>query len=335
VERQYVGIDLHRRRSVIVRKNDAGEVLAKTRIANEPDVLAAVIGDAGPNPHVVLEATYGWYWAVDLLQALGCDVHLAAPSGLNWGQRRVKNDERDATDLIDLFRLGRLPEAWIAPPEVRELRELVRYRFRLVGWRSALKAQVHAVMAKNGVLPTRFDMFGPGGTAQLDALELPPAFDQRLRSTRGLIANLDTEVAIVEREVHQLLRGDPGYEAIQRLHGVGKVLASVFVAEIGDVHRFPTAKSLCSWAGMTPRHHESDIKVVRGRVTKQGSRLVRWAAIEAVCKIRGGPKLQADYRRIAERRGKAKARVAVGRKLLTLVYYGLRDGELRYLSEAA
>src|SRR5436305_13342074 len=91
---QYVGIDLHRRRSLIVRKNGDGVTQATTRIANDPMRLAEVIGEAGSHPSVVVEATYGWYWAVDLLQELGCDVHLAAPSGLNWGQRRVKNDER-------------------------------------------------------------------------------------------------------------------------------------------------------------------------------------------------------------------------------------------------
>ena len=84
------------------------------------------MADAGDAPEVVIEATYGWYWAVDLLQDLGATVHLANPQALNWGQRRVKNDERDAIDLVDMFRLGRLPEAWIAPPAVRELRELVR-----------------------------------------------------------------------------------------------------------------------------------------------------------------------------------------------------------------
>src|SRR5205823_4274542 len=97
------------------------------------------------------QSTYGWYWAADLLQELGATVHLAHPLGNNWGNRRVKNDERDATDLVDLLRLGRLAEAWIAPPEVRELRENVRYRARLVALRSGLKSQVHAVLAKEGV----------------------------------------------------------------------------------------------------------------------------------------------------------------------------------------
>ncbi len=81
--------------------------------------LLEVVG-AGPDAEVVIEATYGWYWAVDLLQNAGFRVHLAHPSGNDWGNRRVKNDERDARDLADLLRLGRLAEAWIAPPEVRE-----------------------------------------------------------------------------------------------------------------------------------------------------------------------------------------------------------------------
>jgi hypothetical protein len=123
-----VGIDLHRRRSVIVRRTPEGVTLETVRIENDPVGLALELAKAGPNPEVVLEACYGWYWAADVLQANGARVHLAHPLGNNWGHRRVKNDERDATDLVDLLRMGRLAEGWIAPPEVRELRELVRYR---------------------------------------------------------------------------------------------------------------------------------------------------------------------------------------------------------------
>jgi transposase len=335
MDRQYVGIDLHRRRSVIVIKDEAGNKLSTTRIGNTADALAAAIRAAGPTPRVVIEATYGWYWAVDLLEALGAEVHLASPTGLNWGQRRVKNDEIDAVDLIDMLRLGRLPEAWIAPPATRELREHVRYRAKLVALRTGLKAQVHAVMAKEGVLPTRFDMFGPGGRQQLDTMQLAPAYTVRVESLRDLIEVYDREVAMLERRIHAELRDDVGYNAIQAINGVGRTLAAIFVAEIGDVHRFATPARLCSWAGLTPKHRESDTKVRRGAVTKQGSRLVRWAAIEAISKIRGGPKLQADFHAIASRRGKHKARVAVARKLLTLVYYGMRDGEVRSLAASA
>ena len=130
-----------------------------------------------------------YYWAVDLLQEEGLKVHLAHPAGNDWGKRRV-NDERDARDLADLLRLGRLAEAWIAPKETRELRELVRYRYKLVCLRTGLKAQAHAVMAKEGVLPKVGWMFGPGGNEQLDHMELAESYSLRVSSLRELIAVL-------------------------------------------------------------------------------------------------------------------------------------------------
>jgi transposase len=138
---------------------------------------------------------------------------------------------------------------------------------------------------------------------------------------------------MLERKIHQMLRDDRGYQTIQTLHGVGRTMAAIFVAEIGDVTRFKSAEALCSWAGLAPRHRESDTKVVRGGITKMGSPLVRWAALEAIACYHGGAWLQKDFQRIAERRGKNKARVATARKLLTLVYYGLRDGEIRCVRE--
>ena len=124
MDRRYVGIDLHRRRSVIYAMDAQGDRLFCERITNDALRLLEVVSEAGEGAEVVIEATYGWYWAVDLLQDAGFSVHLAHPSGNDWGNRRVKNDERDARDLADLLRLGRLAEAWIAPPAVREAREL-------------------------------------------------------------------------------------------------------------------------------------------------------------------------------------------------------------------
>jgi transposase len=334
MDRQYVGIDFHRRRSVIVRVSSTGERLATTRVANDPLAIAAAVAEAGPDPEVVIEATHGWYWVVDLLRADGARVHLANPSALNWGQRRVKNDVADATDLADMLRLGRLPEAWIAPPAARELRELVRYRAKLVALRSGLKAQVHAVMAKEGVLPGTTDLFGVKGNAQLDAMTLGEAYTTRVESLRDLIEVYDREVTMLERDIHRRLRGDRGYRAIQAINGIGPTMAAILVAEIGDVTRFRNAAALCSWAGLTPKHRESDTTVHRLEITKQGSRLVRWAVVEGCVRYHGGGKLAADYRRIAERRGKNKATVAIARKILTLVYYGLRDGEIRCLAAA-
>ncbi len=172
--KQFVGIDLHRRRTVIVRTTESGEVLESVRILNDVESLDRVIARGGEDPEVVLEATYGWYWAVDALQAAGANVHLAHPLGVKaFEYRRVKNDFRDAADLADLLRMGRLPEAWIAPPATRELRELVRHRAKLVALRSHCKAEVHAVLAKCGIQVLMTDLFGVGGTALLDRLRVP------------------------------------------------------------------------------------------------------------------------------------------------------------------
>src|SRR5207248_7048507 len=142
--------------------------------------------------------------AADVLQEMGARVHLAHPLGNAWGNRRVKNDERDANDLVDLLRLGRLAEAWIAPPEVRELREVVRYRLKLVRLRSGLKAQVHAVMGKHGVLPTYSEMFCASGNRELDKLEFPEAFMTRLDSLRDLIDVYNREIDDLDRRIPKI-----------------------------------------------------------------------------------------------------------------------------------
>src|SRR5438874_2177196 len=171
--REVVGMDLHRRRSVLVRMTADGRKLETARITNSPAELRRQIARAGKHPRVV-EATYGWYWAADVLRAAGAEVRLAHPLGVKgFSYRRVKNDEKDAADLADLLRMGRLPEAWIAPPPVRALREVIRYRHKLVGQRTSCKDQVHAVLAKLGVPVTHSDIFGTGGGLWLGQLVLP------------------------------------------------------------------------------------------------------------------------------------------------------------------
>ncbi len=334
--RQIVGMDLHRRRSVLVRMTETGEPLETVRISNDPEYLRQVMARAGEAPEVVLEATYGWYWAADTLAELGAHVHLAHPLGVKmFSYRRVKNDQRDAADLADLLRMGRLPEAWIAPPATRELRGWVRHRAKLVGLRSSLKNQVHALLAAAGVHVPMSDLFGAGGQQLLATTRLAVESRSRIDSLLRMITALDFEIDTFGRLVTQRLRGDPGYTAIQAIPGVGPLLGAVFVAEIGDITRFARPQQLASWAGLTPKHHESDTTVHRGRITKQGSTLVRWAAVEAVQRIGGHTRLGQVRDRIGERRGRNIGVVAAARELITLVFYGLRDHHIRCLPARA
>jgi len=334
-EAGYVGIDLHRRRSVIVQMDAAGEVLSTTRILNDKESLARALEPAGPDAKVVMEATYGWYWAADVVKASGAELHLAHPLGIKgFNYRRVKNDVRDAMDLADLLRMNRLPEAWVATPEFRELRELVRHRYKLVSGRTSRKNGIHAVLGKQGAELGIGDIFCIEGRRRLENILLDPAFRMRVDAQLRLVDVFDEEVDAVDAELRQRLKGHQGYHAIQAIPGVGPVLAATMVAEIGDVSRFPTSRHLCSWAGLTPKVRDSDTTSKKGRITKQGSRVLRWACIEAACRTHPNH-LRAWSDQITERKGnRLIARTAVARKILTLAFYGLRDGEIRCLARA-
>src|SRR5688500_19398166 len=184
--------------------DQTGQQLGSKRIDNDPIALAAELAQAGEHPQVVLEATYGWYWAADVLHDAGAQVHLAHPLGVKgFAYRRVKNDVRDASDLADLLRMGRLPEAWIAPPPVRARRELIRHRHKLVQASTSLKAQVHAVLAKCGLHIPVTDLFGVSGSRQLRALPLAEPFRARVDSQLRLLAALEAEIARFDRLIRE------------------------------------------------------------------------------------------------------------------------------------
>jgi transposase len=291
---------------------------------------------AGEAPDVVLEACYRWYWAADTLAELGAAVHLAHPLGVKmFAYRRVKNEERDAADLADLLWMGRLPEAWIAPPATRELRGWVRHRAKLVELRSNLKCQVHGILAGAGVQVPMSDLFGPSGQQLLFTARVATESRSRIDSLQRLITALDFEVDLFAKLVAGWLREHSGYQAIQLIPGVGSILAAVFTAEIGDITRFRQPEQLASWAGLTPKHHESDTTVHRGRITKQGSRLMRWAAIEAVQRLPGRTRIGQVRDRVAARRGHNIGVVAAARELTELVFYGLRDHHVRAPSSSS
>lgn len=340
--RPAVGIDLHRRRSVVVSLDADGSRSGVRHVVNaDAGALEAAVAQAGAGVPVALEACYGWYWAADALAAAGHPVTLVHPSGLGstWEHRRVKNDVRDAEELARRLQRADLPVSWIAAPPLRELRELVRFRHKLVHVRTGYKSQIHAVLAKQGLSVSGTDVSGRLSRRELGSLPLAPAYATRTAVLLDLIGDLDHQIRDLDRLIGATIAADPGWtQALARariLPGVGPVLGAVFIAEIGDITRFSTAAQLCSWAGMTPRHRESDRKVHRGRITKQGNRLVRWAAVEAIQKHPSpGTPMWAAKRRILARRKDAinVAKVAAARELLECLYYALRDGYVTRLT---
>ncbi len=336
--KQWVGVDLHLHRSVIVRIDEQGRELECVRIDNDPKTLVAQVRKAGREAPVAVEATYGWYWAVDALAAARFEVHLAHPYGLKAlrKRKRVKNDAKDAYELANLLRLGSLPEAYIAPPDLRELRELVRHRRQLVKTATSVKNGIRALLAKHGIRLTISHLEAASGQALLDLVELPEVYAQRLASQRRLLLLLSNEIDTVDVQIDRRLKHHPGYRNLLTVKGIGPVLAAMFVAEIGDISRFRTPAQLACWAGLTPRHSESDRTVRRGHISKEGNTLVRWAAIEAIqrpCE----PAVQAVKDDLLARRGKTArniAKVAAAHRMLDVVFYTLRDGHAKLLDGA-
>ena len=193
---------------------------------------------------------------------------------------------------------------------------------------------MHGVLAKLGIPVTHSDIFGVHGQAWLDGLPMPQPYAGKVASLRQLAGELSAEITLLDTVLADLLAGHEGYAAIQALPGIGPVLAAVIVAEIGDIRRFPGPERLASWAGLTPRHYESDTKVIRGHVTKQGSRMLRWAVTEAIQRQPASSRPRQVKDAIIVRRGKEAKNIAktAARELLTLVFYGMRDGRIRRLA---
>ena len=271
---RWVGIDLHRRRSHIAIVDEHGALTASRRIANDRATFLELLGDAGEGgTHVALEATYGWEWLAELLEEAGYDLHLAHPLRTRAiAAARVKTDAIDARTLAQLLRSGMLPEAYIAPRALRDLRELLRHRATLTRMRSAVKNRVHAILAKHGILHQHSDLFGKGGRQFLAALELRDAPRRRLDSLMALIDDFDREITDTTREIEQRAREDDRVDVLCQIRGVGRYSALLIIAEIGDIDRFPTSRHLCSWAGLAPTVKSSDGKARLGHISRQARR---------------------------------------------------------------
>jgi transposase len=323
----YLGVDLHRKVSQVAVLDEAGRLVMGRRFHNDADEFRRVFGELEPAPiEVAFEATYGWGWFADLLADAGIPAHMAHPLATKAiASGRVKNDAVDARTLAHLLRTHLLPEAWIAPPAVREARRLVRMRASLVRMRSRLKCQVHAILADRGVAVPMSDLFGPGGRQLLEGLRLPPTSAGRVAASLRLIDDLGREIEAAGVEIARTFRGDPRLDRLLPIPGIGRLIGTTIIAEVGDVTRFPSASHLCSWAGLTPTERSSADHTRRGHISKQGSRWLRWVMVEAATHATDDPGLRGFFARIEHRRESKIARVALARRLLTLAFYALRD----------
>lgn len=321
----YVGLDLHRRRTQVAVMDEGGHELFNRNVPNDPARLSEVLCGAEPGTPVVFEAAYGWSWLAELLQGMGMDVHLAhARSCKAIAYARLKNDRVDARTLAHLLRTDLLPEAWIAHRPVKELRMVLRHRASLVRQRTLLKSRVRAVLADRGIDAPAALWDGPG-RRWLAQVELPTVERQVVEDVCGLLDAIELPIARLERQIKQLAKPDPRVEALQRQYGVGLLTAMTLVSEIGDISRFPDARKLCAWAGLTPKFRNSDMTVHHDQITKQGPVAVRFVLVEAAQMAKLRPPFDEVYDSIRRRRGRQIATVAIARRLLAQSFHILKE----------
>jgi transposase len=328
---EYYGIDAHKRYSVFTCMNERGKVSRHGRIANDPQGIAHMLGEPRciGEAQVVLEATGCWPHLYDLLEGQGVKVVLAHPQRVKAiAHARVKTDTIDATTLAHLLRSELIPEAYIPPPEVRQLRELVRARAALVRVRTQLKNLVHGLLTKRGLRPPVTDVFGKRGRQWLEGLSLPHPSRGVLQAYLALIDSLSQQIKGLEEEIARRAEADPQARLLKTIPGVGNYTAMVLLAEIGEVKRFPDHRHLVSYAGLAPRVAASGGRVWTGRITKAGSPLLRWVLTEAAQRVarRPGP-LREIYLKQRWRHGIGRATIALARKLLVMAYYVLKRKE--------
>ena len=226
--------------------------------------------------------------------------------------------------MAQLLRADLLPEAWIAPPPVRQLRALLRHRASLVRLGTQQRNRIHAVAADHGYDRPASYWTGPG-RGWLAELELPLASREIVTDCLAVIDGLAPVIDRIDGELHQHAKADPRVKVLRTLPGVGEFTALMMLAEIGDITRFPNARKLASWAGLTPTVRGSDLTVRYGHISKQGSAWLRWVLNQAAQTAKRSPDFAATYTAIAKRRGKKIATIAIARKLLTRAWHLLNE----------
>jgi transposase len=323
---QYIGFDIHKRYTFYTQMDASGRIQRQGKLPNTREALADFFADITEPAKVALEASINWYHLFDLTETLGVDTVLANPLRTRAiAEAKVKTDKVDSTILAHLLRADLIPPAYIPPREIRDLRELLRYRTDLVRLQTMVKNRVHAILLKHGYQCPYTDAFGVKGRAWLATLALRPVYQQALEGLLQVLAAVRNQIQQASRLIDAEARRTPIIDRLCTLPGIGHYTALLIPAEIGDVHRFPDPKRLVSYAGLAPTVHASGGHVYTGHISKQWSKWLRWILIEAAQHAvrRAGPYHQL-YERLHRRKGTRIARVAVARELLTTIYWILR-----------
>jgi transposase len=309
---------------------ETGEV-ARTRVvpADRAAVRKFLTRFSGRELEAALEGTTGWRFVVEELHRVGAVVHLAEPAetaGLRGPKKRAKSDRADARHLRELLMVKRLPESWIPPAHILDLRERVRLRHTLSEQRGEWQQRIQAVLYHHGV-PQRRQLMTADGREWLQAQPLPQAAREQITVATAMIDALDCQMAPVEKQLRAYARRQAGCKALMGHYGIGELTAVTILAELGDVSRFSSSRQAVRYSGLDVTVNQSDQRRAPGHISRQGPPALRWALYEAAQVARRGERSpdREYYLATKERIGGNRACIAVARKLLKRSYHTLRE----------
>jgi transposase len=260
----------------------------------------------------------------------GVEAHLAEPAdtaAARGPKRRAKTDRADARQLRELLAEGRLPESWIAPEQVLEMRGLLQLFKDLRDEHTGWVQRIHAILFHHGAAAAVGDLLGAESRRRLEAgIGLSPAAHQAVLAALRVVDALDTELDPLRRQIAAFTRRQPACTALQAQYGVGPIGAAVIWAELGDTRRFSASRKAVRHTGLDVTVYSSDDKRAPGRLSRQGSPLLRWALYEAAkCAARPSSPDYAYYSQVKDRIGGNRAALSVARKITRRSHHILRS----------
>jgi transposase len=326
-----MGIDQHRAQITAEWVDTGTGEIGRTRVtpAHRGSVRRFFERFGAHQLEVALEATTGWRFVVEELERVGAVAHLAEPAETaerRGRKKRAKTDRADARLLRELVMAGRLPESWIAPGHVLDLRARVRLRHTLVDQRGEWQQRIHAVLYHHGVPQRhRLGLLTVEGRVWLEGLLLPTTACQQVNVALAMIEQLDAQLAPIDKQLRGYSRRQAGCKALMGIYGIGHLTAVTILAELGDARRFSSSRDAVRYSGLDITVSQSDRRRAPGHLSRQGPPALRWALFEAAQAAHRKTSPDRDYYlQAAERLGNNRACLAIARKLLKRSYHTLR-----------
>ncbi len=325
-------IDIHKAvfQAVVLDSAD-GEMIEERFKASRDALVAWLERWDGRLDAVALEATTGWRWVARELQSRGIAVQLTdagQASALQGQRKRAKTDRLDARWLVLLLAREMLPEAWLAPEEIQRLRDKTRLRKALTDDHTRWAQRLHAILVHEGWACSRGSLLTVSGRRWVAAIRLHPGARAQVHAMLTVMTSLAEQIDLIDCELRRMAKSDERLKALQRIFGIGPILAATILAEIGDATRFRRARQVVRAAGLDPVVKDSADKQRRGHLAKQGAPCLRWALVEAAqhaCR-KNSPDHEL-YVRVRGHAGANPATLTIARKIGKRAFHVLRELE--------